>query len=129
AEQGTSVGIIGQTGSGKTSLIQLLSRFYDPDAGAIFLDDHYIRDIDLDVIRSSVATSQQEVFLFSATVAENIAYGSPKASREEIRQAAKSAMADEFIEKLPEQYDTVIGERGVTLSGGQKQRLAWQEPF
>ena len=123
AEQGTSVGIIGQTGSGKSSLIQLLSRFYDPDSGAIFLDDHYIKDIDLEVIRSSVATSQQEVFLFSDTVRGNIAYGSPKATMEEIRQAAKSAMAEEFIQKLPEQYDTVIGERGVTLSGGQKQRL------
>lgn len=124
AEQGTSVGIIGQTGSGKSSLIQLLARFYDPDFGAIFLDDHYIKDIDLEVIRSSVATSQQEVFLFSDTVRANIAYGSPKATLEEVRQAAKSAMAAEFIEKLPEQYDTVIGERGVMLSGGQKQRLA-----
>ncbi len=124
AEQGTSVGIIGQTGSGKSSLIQLLGRFYDPDSGAIFLDDHYIKDIDLEVIRSSVATSQQEVFLFSDTVRANIAYGSPKATMEEIRQAAKNAMADEFIEKLPEQYDTIIGERGVMLSGGQKQRLA-----
>ncbi len=124
AEQGTSVGIIGQTGSGKSSLIQLLGRFYDPDSGAIFLDDHYIKDIDLEVIRSSVAASQQEVFLFSDTVRANIAYGSPKATMEEIRQAAKNAMADEFIEKLPEQYDTVIGERGVMLSGGQKQRLA-----
>lgn len=124
AEQGSSVGIIGQTGSGKTSLIQLLARFYDPDSGAIFLDDHYIRDIDLEVIRSSVATSQQEVFLFSDTVFGNIAYGSPKATMEEVCRAAKSAMADEFIEKLPEKYDTVIGERGVMLSGGQKQRLA-----
>lgn len=124
AERGERIGIIGQTGSGKSSLVHLLSRFYDPDAGAIFLDDHYIRDIDLEVIRSSVATSQQEVFLFSDTVAGNIAYGSPKATREEIIEASKSAMADEFIQKLPQQYDTVIGERGVMLSGGQKQRLA-----
>ncbi|MBQ7951453.1 MAG: ABC transporter ATP-binding protein [Clostridia bacterium] len=124
AEQGTSVGIIGQTGSGKSSLIHLLGRFYDPDSGAVFLDDHYIKDIDLEVIRNAVATSQQEVFLFSDTVSANIAYGCPKATAEEIRQAAKYAMADEFIQKLPEGYDTVIGERGVTLSGGQKQRLA-----
>lgn len=124
AEKGSKVGIIGQTGSGKSSVIYLISRFYDPSYGAIFLDDHYIKDIDLDVIRSSVATSQQDVFLFSDTVAANIAYGSPRATMEEIEAAAKAAMADEFICKLPEQYDTVIGERGVTLSGGQKQRLA-----
>lgn len=124
AEQGSSIGIIGQTGSGKSSLIHLLGRFYDPDSGAVFLDDHYIKDIDLEVIRNAVATSQQEVFLFSDTVRANIAYGYPKATAEEIRTAAKCAEADEFIEKLPEGYDTVIGERGVTLSGGQKQRLA-----
>lgn len=124
AEQGMRIGIIGQTGSGKSSLIHLLGRFYDPDSGAVFLDDHYIKDIDLEVIRNSVATSLQEVFLFSDTVKTNISYGYPNATEEEIRFAAKCAMADEFIEKLPEGYNTVIGERGVTLSGGQKQRLS-----
>ena len=124
AEQGMRIGIIGQTGSGKSSLIHLLGRFYDPDSGAVFLDDHYIKDIDLEVIRNSVATSLQEVFLFSDTVKANISYGYPNATEEEIRFAAKCAMADEFIEKLPEGYNTVIGERGVTLSGGQKQRLS-----
>ncbi|MBP3447926.1 MAG: ABC transporter ATP-binding protein [Clostridia bacterium] len=124
AEQGMRIGIIGQTGSGKSSLIHLLGRFYDPDSGAVFLDDHYIKDIDLEVIRNSVATSLQEVFLFSDTVKANISYGYPNATEDEIRFAAKCAMADEFIEKLPEGYNTVIGERGVTLSGGQKQRLS-----
>jgi ATP-binding cassette subfamily B protein len=123
-KKGTKVGIIGQTGSGKSTIINLLSRFYDPDSGAIFIDDHYLKDIDLDLLRSSIATSQQDVFLFSDTVAKNIAYGSPNASLKEIENAAKMANAEEFIKKLPEGYNTVVGERGVGLSGGQKQRLA-----
>lgn len=124
AEQGMRVGIMGQTGSGKTSLIQLISRFYDSDSGDILIDDISVREWNLEIVRNSVAASQQEVFLFSDTVGANISYGNPKASMEKIKQAAHIAMADEFIEKLPEGYDTVIGERGVTLSGGQKQRLA-----
>ena len=124
AEQGMRIGIMGQTGSGKTSLIQLISRFYDPDEGVILIDDIPLQELDLETVRNSVSASQQEVFLFSDTVGANISYGNPKASMEEIKRAAKIAMADEFIEKLPERYETVIGERGVTLSGGQKQRLA-----
>ena len=124
AEQGMRIGIMGQTGSGKNSLIQLISRFYDPDEGVILIDDIPLQELDLETVRNSVSASQQEVFLFSDTVGANISYGNPKASMEEIKRAAKIAMADEFIEKLPERYETVIGERGVTLSGGQKQRLA-----
>ena len=124
AEQGMRIGIMGQTGSGKTTLIQLISRFYDPDSGVILIDDIPVREWNLETIRNSVSASQQEVFLFSDTVGANIAYGNPKASMEEIKEAAQIAMAAEFIEKLPEGYETVIGERGVTLSGGQKQRLA-----
>lgn len=124
AEQGMRIGIMGQTGSGKTSLIQLISRFYDPDEGEILIDDRPIREWNLDAVRNSVCASQQEVFLFSDTVGANIAYGNPKATIDEIRRAAQIAGAAEFIEKLPEGYDTVIGERGVTLSGGQKQRLS-----
>ncbi|MBO5408418.1 MAG: ABC transporter ATP-binding protein [Clostridia bacterium] len=124
AEQGMRVGIMGQTGSGKTSLIQLISRFYDSDEGVVLIDDTPIREWDLETVRNSVSASQQEVFLFSDTVGANISYGNPKASIDEIKRAAHIAMADEFIEKLPEGYETVIGERGVTLSGGQKQRLA-----
>ncbi len=124
AEPGMRIGIMGQTGSGKTSLIQLISRFYDPDEGEIFIDDCPVRDWNLETVRNSVSASQQEVFLFSDTVGANIAYGNPKADFEAIKGAAQISMADEFIEKLPEGYETVIGERGVTLSGGQKQRLA-----
>ncbi len=124
AEQGMRIGIMGQTGSGKTTLIQLISRFYDSDSGVILVDNIPIRDWNLETLRNAVAASQQEVFLFSDTVGANISYGNPKATIDEIRRAAHIAMADEFIEKLPEGYETVIGERGVTLSGGQKQRLA-----
>lgn len=124
AERGMRIGIMGQTGSGKTSLIQLISRFYDTDEGEVLLDDISVRELDLETVRNAVSASQQEVFLFSDTVGANIAYGNPKATIEEIKEAAHIAMADEFIEKLPEGYETVIGERGVTLSGGQKQRLA-----
>ncbi|MBE7019410.1 MAG: ABC transporter ATP-binding protein [Ruminococcaceae bacterium] len=124
AEPGMRIGIMGQTGSGKTSLIQLISRFYDPDEGVILIDDIPLQELDLETVRNSVSASQQEVFLFSDTVGANISYGNPKASMEEIKRAAQIAMADEFIEKLPEGYETVIGERGVTLSGGQKQRLS-----
>lgn len=123
-EKGEKVGIMGQTGSGKSTIINMLSRFYDPESGAIFVDNRYLRDIDLDLLRSSIATSQQDVFLFSDTVAKNIAYGSPNASMEDIKNAAKMANASEFIEKLSDGYDTVVGERGVGLSGGQKQRLS-----
>ena len=123
-EPGQKVGIIGKTGSGKSTIINLLERFYDAESGAIFIDDVYIRDLDLDLLRSSIATSQQDVFLFSDTVFANIAYGLPNATLSDVKVAARIASAHEFIMKMDDGYDTIVGERGVGLSGGQKQRLA-----
>jgi ATP-binding cassette subfamily B protein len=120
---GGSLGILGPTGSGKTSLVQLLPRFYDPDGGRILIDGVDVRDVDVHELRRAVGLVFQEPFLFSATVAENIAYGAPQATRDEIVRCAKLAAAHEFIERLPKGYETVIGERGVSLSGGQRQRL------
>jgi ATP-binding cassette subfamily B protein len=120
---GGSLGILGPTGSGKTSLVQLLPRFYDADGGRILIDGVDVRDVDVHELRRAVGLVFQEPFLFSATVADNIAYGAPQASRDEIVRCAKLAAAHEFIEKLPKGYETVIGERGVSLSGGQRQRL------
>jgi ATP-binding cassette subfamily B protein len=120
---GGSLGILGPTGSGKTSLVQLLPRFYDCGGGRILLDGVDVKDVDVHELRRAVGLVFQEPFLFSATVADNIAYGAPDAPRARIVECAKLAAAHEFIEKLPKGYDTVIGERGVSLSGGQRQRL------
>jgi ATP-binding cassette subfamily B protein len=120
---GSSLGILGPTGSGKTSLVQLLPRFYDPDSGRILLDGVDVRDLDVRELRRAVGLVFQEPFLFSATVADNIAYGAPDIPRERVEACAKLAAAHEFIVGLPKGYDTVIGERGVSLSGGQRQRL------
>lgn len=121
---GRTVALIGPTGSGKTTLTQLVPRFYDPTAGRVLLDGVDVRDLRLDDLRRAVGTVSQDPFLFSVTVRENIAYGRPEATDEEVRRAARMARADGFIEQLPEGYATVIGERGLTLSGGQRQRLA-----
>ncbi len=120
---GGSLGILGPTGSGKTSLVQLLPRFYDCDGGRILLDGVDVKALDVHELRRAVGLVFQEPFLFSATVADNIAYGAPDAPRGRIVECAKLAAAHEFIEKLPKGYETVIGERGVSLSGGQRQRL------
>lgn len=120
---GGSLGILGPTGSGKSSLVHLLPRFYDPSAGRILLDGVDLMDLDVAELRRAVGLVFQEPFLFSASVADNIAYGAPGATRERIEQCAKLAAAHEFIVGLPKGYDTVIGERGVSLSGGQRQRL------
>ena len=121
---GEKIAIVGPTGSGKTALIQLLPRFYDPDAGRLILDGHDLRDWQLDDVRKQVGLVFQESFLFSASVAANIAFGNPDASRELIERAAKLAAAHEFIETLPQGYDTLLHENGANLSGGQRQRLA-----
>ena len=121
---GSSVALFGATGCGKTTLAQLIPRFYDPQAGAISIDGTDVRDLDLTDLRREVAVAFEEPFLFSATIAENIGFGTPHAERSEIVAAAQIADADEFIRKLPEGYDTVVGERGITLSGGQRQRVA-----
>jgi len=121
---GQTVAIVGSTGSGKSTLVKLLLRFYEVDQGRITVDGQDIRDVYPQDLRRAIGLVSQEVFLFHGTVAENIAYGSFGASPEEIRWAAQMAEADGFIQRLPQGYDTVVGERGQKLSGGQRQRLA-----
>jgi ABC-type multidrug transport system fused ATPase/permease subunit len=123
-EPGKTVALIGHTGSGKTTLASLVPRFYDVTSGRITVDGHDVRDVKVVSLRREIGIVSQDPFLFSATVRENIAFGRPDATDEEIVQAARLAQAEEFIEALPEGYDTVIGERGITLSGGQRQRIA-----
>ncbi|HAY51319.1 MAG TPA: ABC transporter ATP-binding protein [Acidimicrobiaceae bacterium] len=121
---GETVAIVGRTGSGKSTIGRLLNRFYDPTSGKIMVDGKDIRDVTLDSLRHQIGIVFDEPFLFSSTVAENIAYSNPNASLEEIESAAKAAEASEFIQELSEGYETVVGERGYTLSGGQRQRIA-----
>jgi ABC-type multidrug transport system fused ATPase/permease subunit len=121
---GRTVALVGATGSGKTSLVSLISRLYDPSSGQILLDGADVRDVDLRSLRQAVAVVSDDPFLFSASVAENIAYARPDAPRAEIEDAARRAQAHEFVERLADGYDTLVGERGLTLSGGQRQRLA-----
>jgi len=121
---GRTVALVGATGSGKTSLVSLISRLYDVSEGAVLLDGADVRDVELRSLRRAVAVVSDDPFLFSASVAENIAYARPDATTEEVEQAARRAQAHEFIARLPEGYDTRVGERGLTLSGGQRQRLA-----
>ena len=123
-EPGESVAIVGRTGSGKSTVVRLLARFYDPDEGAVCVDDIDVRDLTLVSLRARIGMVLDEPFLFSTSIRENIAYGRPDATLEEIVQAAESAQAHTFILDLPEGYDSVIGERGYTLSGGQRQRIA-----
>lgn len=123
-EPGQVVGIFGMTGAGKSSLLGLIPRFYDPQGGRILADGIDLRDLDLDAYRRQIGIVYQESFLFSNTVAANIAFGSPHATREEIERAARVACAHEFIMGLPQGYATVLGESGVDLSGGQRQRLS-----
>ena len=121
---GRTVALIGHTGSGKTTLTTLVPRFYDVQGGAVRLDGVDVRDLDLDELRRAIAIVSQDPFLFSTSVRENIAFGAPGASDGEVERAARMAQAHDFIERLPERYDTVVGERGITLSGGQRQRIA-----
>lgn len=124
AKSGETIALLGATGSGKTSIINLLPRFYDPNEGRITIDGHDLRDVTLDSLRSQIGIVLQETTLFSGTIRENIAFGKPDATLEEVQAAAKSAAAHDFIMSFPEGYDTHVGERGTTLSGGQKQRVA-----
>ena len=123
-EAGKVVALIGHTGSGKTSLASLVPRFYDVQEGSVSIDGADVRTVTLASLRREIGVIAQDPFLFSATVRENIAFGRPEATDEEIERAARLAQAHEFVEALPEGYDTVIGERGITLSGGQRQRIA-----
>ncbi len=120
---GGSLGIIGPTGAGKSTLVQLLPRFYDPNAGAIRLDGVDLRELDVHELRAAVGLVFQEAFLFSGTVSENVAYGRPGITQEEIERCVALAAGHEFVSELPDGYDTIVGERGVSLSGGQRQRL------
>jgi ATP-binding cassette subfamily B protein len=121
---GQTIAILGATGSGKSSIINLIPRFYDVKRGSIKLDDIDIRDIKIKNLRSHIGIVRQDPFIFSTTLKENIAYSVEKATIEQLKEAAKQAKIHEFIESLPNGYDTKVGERGVTLSGGQKQRVA-----
>lgn len=121
---GEAVAIVGRTGSGKSTITRLLTRFYDVDEGEVRIDDHDIRDLSLVSLRADIGMVLDEPFLFSTSVRDNIAYGRPDATLEEVTLAAEAASAHEFIRDLPEGYDSIIGERGYTLSGGQRQRLA-----
>lgn len=121
---GEIIGVVGPSGSGKTTLVDLIPRFYDPTKGVILIDGVDIRKVKLDSLRKQIGIVSQETVLFATTIRENIAYGKPDATLEEIIEAAKVANAHDFIMKLPNGYDTVIGERGVTLSGGERQRIA-----
>jgi ATP-binding cassette subfamily B protein len=123
-EAGTTVALVGGTGSGKTTLVALLPRLYDPTAGTVRIDGADVRTLDVASLRRQIAVVDDDPFLFSASVHENIAYAKPDATRAEVERAAERAQASEFIGELPDGYDTRVGERGLTLSGGQRQRLA-----
>jgi subfamily B ATP-binding cassette protein MsbA len=123
-KSGEVVALVGPSGAGKSTLVNLLPRFYDVASGAVRIDGRDIRDVTLVSLREKIGLVAQDTFLFNDTVAANISYGRPEISLEAIRGAARSALADEFIERMPEGYETVIGERGLKLSGGQRQRLA-----
>jgi ATP-binding cassette subfamily B multidrug efflux pump len=124
AQPGQTVALLGATGSGKSSIINLIPRFYDPTSGNITIDGHDLRDVTIDSMRKQIGIVLQETNLFTGTIRDNIAFGRPEATEEEVIAAAKAAAAHEFILEFPQGYDTPVGERGTTLSGGQKQRIA-----
>ena len=124
AHPGETIALVGPTGAGKSTLVSLIPRFFDPWSGRVSIDGHDVRSVQLKSLRAQIALVLQEPFLLPLSAAENIAYGRPGATREEVEAAARAANADEFITRLPEGYDTVLGERGATLSGGERQRLS-----
>ena len=129
AHPGEIVAIVGQTGSGKTTLTRLINRIFDTTSGMVRVDGRDVREWSLEALRSQISTIEQDVFLFSRTLRENIAFGFADADAQQIEQAAREAQAHDFIRSFPEGYDTMIGERGMTLSGGQKQRIAIARAF
>jgi ABC-type multidrug transport system fused ATPase/permease subunit len=124
AMQGQQIAIVGPSGAGKSTITQLLLRFYNPDSGHIYIDQKPATDYELTELRNQMALVPQDVILFGGTIRENILYGKPEATLEEVREAARKANALEFIDRFPEGLDTIVGERGITLSGGQRQRIA-----
>ena len=123
-ESGQTLGIVGRSGMGKSTLVSLISRLYDPDSGQVLIDGHDLKDLTLDSLKGAVAMVSQESYIFMGSVAENIAYAKPDASKEEILSAAAAAGAHSFICKVPDGYDTLIGSGGRQLSGGERQRLS-----
>jgi ATP-binding cassette subfamily B protein len=121
---GSSLAIVGPTGSGKSTLVNLISRLYEAPEGTLFIDDRPVREFPLAVLRRNIGMVPQETFLFSETIRENLAFGAPHASAEELLQAAEAAHIRQEFEEFPQGFETMVGERGVTLSGGQKQRAA-----
>ena len=124
APPGKTIGLIGATGAGKSSITQLITRFYEPEKGRVLLDGTPVQEYGLKTLRKNIGFVLQESFLFSTTIKENISYGNPDATIEDVMDAAKRAQAHDFIMEMPEGYDTLLGERGMGLSGGQKQRIA-----
>jgi ATP-binding cassette subfamily B protein len=128
-EPGETVAIVGQTGTGKTTLVKLVNRTYDVASGKVLVDGVDVRDWDLEALRKGISIIEQDIFLFSRSIADNILFGLPGAAEQDMLVAARAAQAEDFIYEFPEGYRTVIGERGVTLSGGQRQRLALARAF
>ena len=128
-EPGQTIAIVGQTGSGKSTIAKLINRIYDVSEGEVRIDGVKVQDWDLAALRRQISIIEQDIYLFSRTIAENIAFGCPEIGEEEIITAAKAAQADEFINNFSSGYQTVIGERGATLSGGQRQRIALARAF
>src|SRR5205807_465728 len=122
--KGEVVAIVGSSGAGKSTLVQLIPRFFDVTAGAIKIDGHDIRDVTLASLRAQIGIVTQETILFNDTVRNNIAYGQPDVSQETVIEAARTALAHDFITRMPEGYNTIIGEKGIRLSGGERQRIA-----
>jgi ATP-binding cassette, subfamily B, bacterial len=129
ARPGQTIAIVGQTGAGKTSLVKLINRTYDVTSGQVLVDGVDVRDWNLAALRSQISMIEQDIFLFSRSISDNIAFGKPGATRQEVLAASGAAQAHEFIDTFDQKYETVIGERGVTLSGGQRQRLALARAF
>ncbi len=128
-EPGQTVAVVGQTGSGKSTVTKLLNRIYDVDAGQVLVDDVPVQDWKLGALRSQISMIEQDIFLFSRSIADNIAFSQPDATREQIEAVARKAQAHDFITSFPDGYETIVGQRGVTLSGGQRQRLAIARAF
>jgi subfamily B ATP-binding cassette protein MsbA len=123
-QAGECVALVGPTGAGKTTIVNLLHRFYDPTAGRVLIDGHDLKSIQVDSLYRQLALVPQETLLFGGTIADNIRYGRTEASESDMKEASRRANAHEFIQSLPNGYDTVLGEKGINLSGGQRQRIA-----